>query len=61
VSASQTYLHLARELLRVRREHGEDSPHEDEILDQMDQPWYDMTPEDREVAARLFQENTSEQ
>lgn len=43
MSASQTYLHLARELLRVRREHGEDSPHEDEILDQMDQPWYDMT------------------
>jgi len=52
VSALQTYLHLVGELLRIRREHGEDSPEENEILDRMDQPWYDMTEEEREIASR---------
>jgi hypothetical protein len=40
------YRALAHRLRQVRSEHGEDTEHEEPILDEMDQAWYDMTDDE---------------
>ncbi len=41
------YLDLERRLLDWRREHSEDTPEEDQLLDQMDEAWWAMSDQER--------------
>ena len=41
------YLDLERQLLRLRREKGDDSPEEEALLDRMDDAWRTMTHDER--------------
>ncbi len=47
-SAQKRYLELERQLLAWRREHPEDSPEEDTLLEQMDDAWWAMSAQERE-------------
>jgi hypothetical protein len=47
------YAELTDKLLTWRRQHPEDTPEEDAILDEMDVVWEALTPAEREEARRL--------
>jgi hypothetical protein len=48
--ALEAYRQLEIRLHRVRLDNdNQESPEEDEILEQMDLVWYDITPEEREM------------
>jgi hypothetical protein len=43
------YLELETKLLAWRRDHSNDTPEEDSLLEKMDQVWWDMTDQEREM------------
>lgn len=43
---AERYIELERRLLELRERAGEDSPEEESLLEEMDEAWYALTPDE---------------